>query len=124
LVHVDHWPKIIQLTSHGNRFNAGIEGRAENKDTGNTTEAIGECTRVVPVVEAEGGRAFNTTRDVAVESDWDGISWKHKLHSHDGEQEVGDEANKLDESEPELGLTKRLDTKKLETKECELQRVS
>lgn len=46
-------------------------------------------------------------------------------HSHNGEDEVCKETDELDQSEPELGLAKGLDTKELEGQERKLvSRVS
>jgi len=45
-------------------------------------------------------------------------------HQHDAEEKVANQANELDESEPELGLAKGFDTQQLEAEECKLERWS
>jgi hypothetical protein len=57
----------------------------------------------MPVFETYTGHALDTARCI-----------------YDGEQEKCDKAAEFDEGKPELGFTKGLDTKELETKEGKL----
>jgi len=56
---------ITLLTSDGNRLDTRVEGRAEDKDSSHTAEAIGKGAGVVPVLEAEGGGALDATGNIA-----------------------------------------------------------
>ena len=79
--------------SNCNGFNTRIVRGTVDKDTGNTTETVGKGARVVPVAEAKGGIALDTTGRV-----------------DDGKEEVSKETNNLDEGKPELSLTKGFNT--------------
>jgi hypothetical protein len=45
------------------------------------------------------------------------------INPHNAKQEVGDQTNDLDERQPELGLSKRLDTQQLKPQERKLPRL-
>lgn len=90
----------------GDGLAPGVEGAAEDEHRGDAPEAVArEGARVVPVPEADGGRAVDAARGV-----------------DDGEDEEGEEAGQLEKGEPELGLAEGLDAEELEAEEGELEK--
>lgn len=87
---------------YSDRFDAGVEGGAEDEDGSDTPEAVAiEGAWVAPVPEANGVCLSNEAPG--------GI--------HNGEHEVRCQTNELEEGEPEFGLTKSSDAKQLESHE-------
>ena len=59
-------PRTKDANSHGDGFNARVEGSAKHEDRGNAPEPGHERAGVVPVPEANGIRALYATSSVAI----------------------------------------------------------
>jgi len=82
-------------------FNASVKGRCKNEDGCHTAEAIGPGPRIMPVSKSKCLL----------------LSHQAPRRVNNGKHKVGAKPQKLDQRQPELGFTKRLDPQHLEAQE-------